>query len=361
MEVSMLMTLPALLIIPAILVSGLLAKKMSKKWILLLGWAVFGLGGAGLFFATDVPFLLAMRAVNGVGIGLVYPQPRALVAELYGPEKRAAHIGYQSMGGGLASIVATLLAGTLAASGWRYAALIFPATSIVAIVFILIGVPRVPAEGRKTKEEEQSEEKGRRSFGGQIWLLCIIGLLVFVFSTTIQVKTGLFVDEKMLYDESAGITAIMSTTLCSTAIVIGNFFGGLLFGRLFRRMNRKLFPLSCLIAGAAYLAFVNSPNLVVAIISIIVVGFFTIGIVIPYMVSRVTISAPRAVATMAVTIFTFFTSFGQFLSTFFIEAIEKIAGTTSTIPTISASGIAYLILGVLALIYVLVTGKKQGA
>ncbi|MBR0085558.1 MAG: MFS transporter [Lachnospiraceae bacterium] len=362
MQISMLMTLPSLLIVPAILLSGFLAKKMSKKWVMLIGWLVFGLGGLGMFFTKTVPYLLTMRAINGVGIGLVYPQPRALVAELYAPEKRAAHIGYQSMGGGLASIIATLLAGVLAANGWRFAALIFPATSVIVIIFILLGIPRVPAEDKRTKEEAAADalKDGKKpSYGGLVWLLCIVGLLIFIISTTIQVKTSLFVEEMGLYNDS--ITPTMATSYCSAAIVVGTFLGGLLFGWLFKRMNRILFPVSCLIAGGGYFMFVNSPNLVMAMISSVIVGFFTIGAVMPYMTSRVAIVAPRALATMAVTLFTFFTAFGQFLSTFFIEAVEKLAGTTSTVPTLTVSGIAYLILGVLGIIYVLVTGKKQGA
>lgn len=373
MQISMLMTLPALLIIPAILLSGLLAKKMSKKWIMLIGWLLFGLAGLGLYFANSVPFLLSMRAIAGVGMGLVLPQPRALAAELYDPKGRAANIGYQSMGGGLASIIASLLAGVLAAGGWRYAALIFPVATVIAVIFILVGIPRVPAESKRLKEEaaqaDPSEQGVKKGFGGLVWLMCIVGLVLFMVATTIQVKTTLFVDEKGVTAGgfSLGLPPNIAYSLASCAIVVGVFIGGLLFGRIFRRMKRWMFPISCLIAGAAYFLFINSPNLVVAIIASIIIGFFTIGAVMPYMTSRVAIAAPRRVATMAVTFFTFFTYGGQFLSTFFIEAIENIAKTpsaanpetASTIEPLTVSAIAFLVLGVLALIFVIATKNKK--
>jgi MFS family permease len=69
--IKLVLTLPSLLIIPFSLLSGWLAARMKKKYVLLIGLVIYFLGGMGGGFARSITELLIIRGLFGVGVGFL--------------------------------------------------------------------------------------------------------------------------------------------------------------------------------------------------------------------------------------------------------------------------------------------------
>ena len=68
--VNLTSTVPALLIIPAMLLAGKLGAVFSKKTVLIIGMIFFTAGGVCSGLVENIYFVIIMRAVTGVGAGL---------------------------------------------------------------------------------------------------------------------------------------------------------------------------------------------------------------------------------------------------------------------------------------------------
>ena len=91
--IKLILTLPSLLIVPFSLLGGWLATRMKKKQILLIGLVIYFLGGVGGGLANSVPQLLVIRALFGVGVGLIIPLSISLIADFCQKEERARIMG----------------------------------------------------------------------------------------------------------------------------------------------------------------------------------------------------------------------------------------------------------------------------
>ena len=73
LEIQMLTSLPSLLIIPFVLLSGRLSVGRDKLRILTVGLAVFFLSGVACIFAKSMAWLIVISCILGIGAGMVIP------------------------------------------------------------------------------------------------------------------------------------------------------------------------------------------------------------------------------------------------------------------------------------------------
>ena len=73
LETQMLTSLPNLVIIPFILLSGKFAKGKRQIYVLGLGLIIFTLAGVLYFFAKSMMVLILLGCLIGIGCGLVIP------------------------------------------------------------------------------------------------------------------------------------------------------------------------------------------------------------------------------------------------------------------------------------------------
>lgn len=344
-QVSLLQTLPALLMVPAILGGGLLVARFSQKSLTITGWALYGLCGLSLVFINNYMTFIIVRALMGVGLGIALPQPKAMVAKLYDGKKRASMIGYISMFGGLTSFIISLSLGYIASVNWRYALLVYPFFAVIAITLVSIFVPKLPPE----KKKEQNGPK--EPMGKFVWAVCIAGFFIFVVGSVIQIKTGALVREY-------GYGETKETGWVSACVTLGTFLGGLMFGRIHNKLGRWMFPVSGLVAAAGYLVLVTSNTIVVAMIGGFLSALGSIGTIMPYLIARVSFCAPKARKSFAITMVSTATYLGQFMGTFYINAIEKAFGTSAA-TTLSSVSIVYAAIAIIGFIFIASTKKAN--
>ncbi|MDO5700113.1 MAG: MFS transporter [Bowdeniella nasicola] len=114
--------------------SGRLADRIGRKRPMMLGLAIAGALTAVLGFAGNVPLLLALCALAGLGSGLFNPAAQATLADVIGPERAGGKVlaSYQMMQD-LGSIIGPVLVGLLVdATGYSWGFLLSGSMLIIA-------------------------------------------------------------------------------------------------------------------------------------------------------------------------------------------------------------------------------------
>ena len=114
LEIQMLTSLPSLLIIPFVLLSGKLSESKDKNTILIIGLLIFLASGILYLFANSMLELILISCLLGIGSGMIIPLSTGLIAEFFVGKYRAKQLGLSSAITNLTLVVDTFLAGWLA-------------------------------------------------------------------------------------------------------------------------------------------------------------------------------------------------------------------------------------------------------
>ena len=132
LEIQMLSSLPSLLIIPFILLSGKLTEKVNNLLLLQIGLAIFGVSGILYLLSNKMWQLIAISAMLGIGSGLIVPLSTGLISRYFVGAYRTKQFGYSSAITNITLVLATTLTGYLAEVNWHLPFLVylFPFISI---------------------------------------------------------------------------------------------------------------------------------------------------------------------------------------------------------------------------------------
>jgi MFS transporter, ACDE family, multidrug resistance protein len=127
-------TAPAVVLAPLF---GMIADLRGRRWILIFGLALFGIAGSAAALAPSYSWLLALRALQGVGMSALSPLTIVLISDLV-PENREIHSqGHKVVIDRIAMILLPILGGVLAGISWRVAFAPFCLTIPLAIAAFL--------------------------------------------------------------------------------------------------------------------------------------------------------------------------------------------------------------------------------
>ena len=311
--IKMIITIPALLIMPSTLICGALTRVMGKKKLLIIGMLFFAVGGLMPAFYGGVIFILFMRGVFGIGTGFLMPISQALIADYFEGNDRDTYMGYSSSNAAIWGIVFTLLGGFLCDVYWRYT---FYAYLLVVpvLLFVLAKMP----EPAKQQEAERSKSIGLTGtawswvvvyFIYNIIMFCFISDMAFVISSD---KIG-----------NAG-TASVAMTFSS----VGGIVAGLILGWVTKSFRNYAFVLALafLTAGSVLLVLAHTAAMFDTGCGIWGLGF---GIFNSLIILQIMGSVAKSAMAFALAILTSAMGIGQFLSPIYYSYINSLFGFQS--------------------------------
>ena len=156
----------AALLLPA----GALGDRFGRRRALLVGLTLFGLGSAAAMVRADADWLIAMRALLGIGAALVMPATLSTITSTFPDEQRAKAVGTWAGVAGGSAVLGLLSSGiVLEQWSWRSVFVVNVALAALAIIGTLRVVP-----------ESADPDAPRLDRTGA--LLTVAGLAVFVYA-----------------------------------------------------------------------------------------------------------------------------------------------------------------------------------
>jgi MFS family permease len=297
---KMVLTTPALSIIPVALLTGMFSSRVPRKRLIYTGIFFYIAGGFGGGMADSIPFLLSMRAVLGIGVGILMPLSTGIIADLWSGYEKAKTMGYASASTNFSSIIATLLSGLLASISWRASFYIY----LLGIPVWLLVFFFLPEQHPK-----QAQEKQPGNAAGNLGIYALWGIGMFLLMAvfyTIPVNIALHLQENGLGDSRmAGLAmAVMAAS---------SFLTGLVFGRLNKIIGAWLPTLSLSGFAISFYGLSAYPS-TVPLFCFLILNGIGFGILVPSIMNGVTRKTAESSGTAGTSVVTSFLFAGQFAS-----------------------------------------------
>lgn len=336
LEVQMLTSLPSLLIIPFVLLSGWLSQRGESLKLLAIGLAIFFVSGIVCIFAKDIRLLIVAGCIMGVGAGIAVPYSTGLVVRYFTGDSRVRQLGISSAVNNLSLVVATAVVGWIATRDWHlaFAVYLLPAVSLVLLLALRDAKPA--PEPKESDQLRQSKINWARLTG--------LSILYFIITFTTLVITFYlsFLLEKYRFPQEFSSVMI---SLFFLAIMLP----GLALNAIIRKIRSMTIFISLVLIVIGLLLVGTIPDIPLMTLGVILTGV-GYGVLQPIIYDKTAIIAPPDTATKALSVVMTVNYVAVVVCPFVVDFVAKIMGQNrSTFPFV-ASAVWVAMVALLALI-----------
>lgn len=316
LEVQMLESLPSLLIIPFMLLSGRWAVKGNKIRLLVVGTAIFLLSGVWCTTSYSLVELIIASTLVGVGAGMIIPLSTGLIVDYFTGDKRVNQLGISSAVNNLTLVIATTAVGYLADVEWHLAFIVY----LLPVVTLLL----IPALSRtKPAPEPKSGAQNRQT---TLNVKVIAGLVLFYFAIT---YTSLIVTYNTSY-----VASLAGMHSGESGIIISLFFlaimaPGFMLNRIIAIFGRmvNLWSLVAMSVGLLLMSLTH-PSATTLTIGAILTGL-GYGVMQPIIYDKAATNAPPHLSTLALAIVMTTNYLAILVAPFMIDGIDHLFHATN--------------------------------
>lgn len=332
--VSMIMTVSALALAVISIFTGALTK-IGKKKLLLLGSALFTIGGCAGVLITNIYYIIATRLIEGLGAGLVLTISMMLIPGLF--EDQAKVDKLMGMNGVMTSIFAMLIgftSGYLALVNWKLPFAYY----LLGIVIFLLQVKYIPAD-----EKQNTGEAMPASHISSAGIMHAVD--TFIYGT---ITTFFFVCISGVVTE-LGIGNSAAAGTVTTFDTIGSMLIGFTFARIFGKLKGYTPAVLYFLMAIGSFLMLNSTTLVFACVAAFIFGtgynsYFS------YFLAKVSIISDDSSLDANMSLCNGIYYLGMFVASFAVQAVGSIFHNSSIVFAFRFMLICLIILGIFHLI-----------
>lgn len=334
---------PSLIAIPFLLASGIFARYINKRKLLIINMVIFLIGIVVCICATNVTMLIIGRVVSGVPAITILVPTLALIPELWTEEAKMSRVmGFYFGASGFFSAAWSFIAGFIALAGWRYVFML-NLICILPLLMVIKYVPATPLERKETVTVEADQEE-KANIKGFVLLMASLAVMS-MFGYSIYYLMSLYVAEANL-----GGSVFAGIVLTALGIIVAVF--SFIFGPIYVKMKKWLHPICFLGIGLVYLLFAIKLSQIAVIAAVIVFSIF-LALVIAYYPTRLSAYVPASRLSMFTGIYETVTYGFQFLCAYVPLIIGTITGNSTIMFTNLAVGIIVTIIGIIITLVVI--------
>lgn len=164
-----------------ILVSGSLGDKLGRKKVYMIGIGVFILSSAACGLSPGIEWLIAFRAMQGLGGALMIPGSLSIISATFAKREKGKAIGTWSAATTIVTVGGPILGGALADAGlWR----------LIFFINLPIGILSLLALHFKVPESRDEEARHRLDYEGAGATVLSLAFLTFGFLRAPEVGWG---------------------------------------------------------------------------------------------------------------------------------------------------------------------------
>lgn len=207
--------------------AGKLSDMYGRRPMLIIGVTIFTLGSLFSGLAPSIEWLIAWRALQGIGGGIIMSQAFTIVGDLFAPRERGKWQGLIGAVFGMSSVIGPLLGGWLTdgqqifsvTTDWRWTFFINVPIGIIAAIVIAINLPNI-----------KHDTEHHPDYAGAALLSIALASIVLAVDNTKVIFSDLI-------DQGIGLSFIQS--MLWTIIAVSS----LLFIAVERRAKQPILPL----------------------------------------------------------------------------------------------------------------------
>jgi MFS family permease len=345
LQISVLVTIPALAIALSSWISGSLADRVkSRKNLLLASLGGYGILGLAPLALHDLPAIIATRAGLGVVEGLVLTCSTALIGDLYALDQRAGYLSLQTSISSIAAVIFAVLGGALGEFGWRVPFFVYG----IAFLFVPAIWWIIPNRQPGVTSNPASTEKRISGVAGEspfpLAAFSIVCVITFVLSLCFyipQLQTPFLLN-------GIGVRAPSSVGLVA-GLANGAVILGTLSFALAKRIGMRLIAPVCFLCEATGLAIMSQSTTMIPLCTGVLLASFGAGVGLPTFLNAAMRLLPAQRRGVGTGVWQSSFWLGQFLSPVLMVPMTSLTGTLPrAIAACSVAAAAFLGLLLLA-------------
>ena len=288
LEIQMLTSLPSLLIIPFVLLSGWLSQRGESLRLLAGGLAVFFASGVVCIFAKDIRLLIVASSIMGIGAGVAVPYSTGLVVRYFTGDSRVRQLGISSAVNNLSLVLATAVVGWIATRDWHMAFIVYLLPAVSMVMLLALRNAKAAPEPKESDQMRQTKISWMRLTG--------LSLLYFVITFTTLVITFYlsFLLEKYRFPQEFSSVMI---SLFFLAIMLPGFA----LNTIIRRLRSMTIFVSLVSIVVGLLLVGTVPDIPLMTLGVVLTGV-GYGVLQPVIYDKTAIIAPPEAATKALSV-----------------------------------------------------------
>ena len=339
--VQMIISMPAVFIFLTSFVFPKLAAKFRARTLLMIGLAFYTIGGcvAGVF--NSIWIVLLMRALVGVGVGIIMPLSTGLLAFYFSPQEQEGLMGWSSAMNNMGGVIATLISGALATVSWRISFLVY-LMGLISIVLCGAFMPNDKIQSDEADERRGSAEPERViPSTGQVFRSNYVYIIaMFLEMSTFFIYPANFA----MVTVRAGVIPENLTAIIMAIMDLVAFFGGMLFVKVKAAAGGSTKFVAPILFVVGYILLGVAGGWFGVIAGSVCVGFAN-GEGIPLIISEASKKMGRLAATTVMPLISAALYIAQFASPFIMSGVAAIAGDAVNLPYYwgAALGVIFLL------------------